>query len=383
MRERAAVSFPVVVGALLGCVALAGIGCGGTIGEHQDAGIGGDARAGEGGGGDGAAGGDGGGSDAAPGLDGGADDGAQGDAAAGTGLAASYPGDIGLETDPAVVWFEGFEEGSVAAVTARYEQAQNQAGMTLVADVPAKSGGTASMKLTSSVSANATDLYKKLPDHDEWFVRWYAKYQAGITWHHSGVWVGGYNPASNWPSPQAGLKPNGDDRFSVSIEPVYGVGGNAPRFDFYNYWMTMHSWMAVPSGDTAYYGNGLVHQSSFTIDEGQWVCLEVHVKVNPGASSASGAVLEVWKNDLLVQSFTDAGPLGYWIRDKFSPTGADGQECTDYPAPADTVLDLQLRNTAALRLNAFWPQNYITEGPEGSVQYDHMVVATRYVGCLR
>jgi hypothetical protein len=365
-------------GALLACLLAAS--CSGTIGAQRDAGP--DAA------GDGQVPGDAsvdGSGDAAPGADGGQPDGGQADAAQADGatvLAAEYPGDIDIESDPDVVWFEGFEAGSVAAVTARYEQAQNQAGMTLVSDVPAGSGGAASLRLTAGVSANATDLYKHLPDYEEWYVRWYAKYQANVTWHHSGVWIGGYNPSSDWPSPQAGLKPNGDDRFSVSIEPVYS-GPSGKRFDFYNYWMKMHSWMDVPSGDTAYYGNGFVHQNAFTIDEGQWVCLEVHVRLNPGASSGAGAVLEVWKNDVLVRRFDDSGPLGYWIRDKFCPTGADGQECTDYPAPADTILDLQLRSTLALKLNAFWPQNYITEGPDGSLQYDHMVVATRRVGCLR
>jgi hypothetical protein len=164
---------------------------------------------------------------------------------------------------------------------------------------------------------------------------------------------------------------------------VWGVGGAAPRFDFYNYWMTMHSWMAQPSGSTAYYGNALVHQNSFTIDEGRWVCLEVHIALNSDPSSARGAVLEVWKNDARVQRFDEAGPPGYWIRDKFCPRGADGTECTSYPAPANAILDLQFRNTPALQLNAFWPQNYITAGPDGSVQYDDMVVATQRLGCLQ
>lgn len=299
------------------------------------------------------------------------------------GLASKYPGDVGMDRDPAVVWVENFEEGSVAAVTSRYEQAQNSAGMALVADVPPRSAGRSSLRLTAGVSANATDLYKQLQDHDELFVRWYAKYQPGIHWHHSGVWVGGYNPSSRWPNPQAGLRPAGDDRLSVSIEPVWGVGGAAPRLDFYNYWMKMHSWMAQPAGNTAYYGNVLVNQRAFTVDEGQWLCIELHVKLNTDASSSRGAILEVWKNDALVQRFDDGGPLGYWIRDKFCPQGADGPECTDYPAPAEVVLDLQFRSTQALRLNAFWPQNYITEGPDGSVQYDDMVVATQRVGCLR
>jgi hypothetical protein len=298
-------------------------------------------------------------------------------------LVARYPGDAGIEGDPAVVWAEGFEQGSVAAVTARYDNWKNAGGMALVADVPPGSAGLASLRMTAGAAMPATDLYKRLPDRDEIYARWYVKYQAGVQWHHSGVWIGGYAPPSPWPSPHAGTRPNGDDRFSVAVEPVFAVASGAARLDFYNYWMRMHSWMDAPSGGDAYYGNTLVHLSDFTVDAGRWLCLEVHVRLNTSPSSAQGAVLEVWKDDVLVQRFDDNGPRGYWIRDKFCPAGADGAECTNYPAAANTVLDLQFRSTPALRLNAFWPQNYITSGPVGSLQFDNMVLAGERVGCLR
>jgi hypothetical protein len=278
---------------------------------------------------------------------------------------------------------ESFEEGTVAAIAARYDDKKNLPGWSLQNDVPARSAGQSSLRLLAGVANNATDFYKKLPDHDELWVRWNAKYQPGIQWHHTGVWFGGYDPPLSYPSPQAGLKPNGDDRLSISVEPVWDVGGAAPRLDYYNYWMQMHSWMAQPSGNTAYYGNPLVHRNAFTLDEGQWLCLEVHVKLNTDLASGKGAVLEVWKNDALVQRFDETGPLGYWIKDKFCPPTGDGTECTAYPAPFDTVLDLQFRSVSTLHLNAFWPQNYITSGPDGWVEYDDMVVATERVGCLR
>ncbi len=303
------------------------------------------------------------------------------------GLASKYPCDNGIANDPAVVWVENFEEGSVSAVTSRYDSSNDPAGMSLTGDKPAKSCGAASMTLTSSGDgANATDLYKSFPPgYDEWFVRWYAKYQTGnITWHHVGVWFGGYNPPIPYPNPQAGLKPNGDDRFSVSIEPVWDVGTGAARFDTYDYWMQMHSWMAQPSGNTAYYGNALINENAFKVDEGSWVCLEVHVKLNTDLASGAGAMLEVWKNDQLVVSYDDTGPKGYWIRDKFCIPASDGTECTQYPAPFDTVLDLQYRSVSALKLNAFWPQNYITQtGNTGSLQLDDMVIATTRIGCMQ
>src|SRR6185503_8434609 len=104
-------------------------------------------------------------------------------------LSDKYPGDVGLGGDSAVVWFEDFEEGSVGAVVARYNQAQGQARMQLVTDAPKGSA----LALTAGGAVSAVDLYKQLPDHDDVFVRWYVKYDANIPWHHSGMWFGGYN----------------------------------------------------------------------------------------------------------------------------------------------------------------------------------------------
>lgn len=221
-------------------------------------------------------------------------------------LAQKYKGDVGMQNDPSVVWMENFEEGSSNAVTSRYDSHANTPGLTLETDVPAKSSGKASGRMTSNGdTANATDLYKSFSTgYDEWYVRWYAKYEPGtIQWHHTGNWFGGYSPATPYPNPQAGLKPNGDDRFSISIEPVFDVGTGAARFDTYDYWMQMHSWMDIPQGNTAYYGNAVVHQNAFKVDEGNWVCLEVHVKMNTDLASGTGAMLEIWKDDALVQSF--------------------------------------------------------------------------------
>jgi len=50
---------------------------------------------------------------------------------------------------------------------------------------------------------------------------------------------------------------------------------------------------------------------------------------------------------------------------------------------ATEVLDLQVRRVSGLRLNAFWPQNYITDSAEGTLTFEQMVVATRRVGCIR
>ncbi|HVU01615.1 MAG TPA: hypothetical protein VHE30_07685 [Polyangiaceae bacterium] len=298
-------------------------------------------------------------------------------------LASQYPGDVGIASDPDVIWAEDFEEDSVATLLARYDDSKPD-GLSLDADVPAKSSGKASGKLTANgAGPNAVDFFKRLPDVDELWVRYYAKYEANVPWHHTGVWIGGYNPPTSYPNPQAGLKPNGDDRFAVSLEPME-QNTAAPRMDTYDYWMTMHSWMDVPSGDTAYYGNAVIHDPTFTAKD-TWQCFEVHIKLNPDPASALGAELGAWLDDRTLAAFTDSAPLGYWVKDKFCMDAAVGTECTDYrPAnPTLVPLDLQYRNTSALRLNYFWPQNYITDAGGGSVHYDDMVLAKRRIGCIR
>lgn len=293
-------------------------------------------------------------------------------------LASRYPCDKGIESDPSFVWGENFEEGSLSAFASRYDQVDNTPGMAFVSDVPVKSCGGHAMSLTAGGSVSATDFYKKLPNANELYVRWYAKYEAMVPWHHTGVWFGGYDPPQSYPSPHAGIKPAGNDRFELAIEPIWGVGSPNPDFDFYNYWMQMHT---CSSCDGDYWGNALISKTSFTADDDTWVCVETHAVVNSDLGSTKGAVLEVWKNDVLVQAFPETGGVGFWVQDHYCPVGANGSQCA-YSPTAPGPLDLQLRSTASLQLNYFWPQNYITSTQTGTVEYDDMVVATSRIGCL-
>ena len=301
-----------------------------------------------------------------------------------TTLSQEYPGDVGIQNDPSVVWSEHFDEGSIGAFVARYDTYDNEAGMSLVPDVPAGSAEKYAIQLTSNptTGADATDFYKNFANfssgYTDLYFRWYVKYQAGIPYHHTGVWFGGYNPPLNWPYPHAGQKPTGTDRFSIAIEPIWHVGTSNPVLDFYNYWMNMQS---CSSCGGKYWGNELVENNSFTADT-TWECIEVHLAINTDMNSAAGSMLEVWKNNNLVQSFSPTGPAGGWVQDHYCPAGSTASQCQysyTLPGPAD----LQVRTTSALNINYFWPQNYITSGNgPGSVWYSNMVVATKRIGCL-
>src|SRR5213076_629300 len=131
---------------------------------------------------------------------------------------------------------------------------------------------------------------------------------------------------------------------------------------------------------TSYYGNVVIHDPGNLAPADAWFCSEIHLVMNTNLATGAGAVLEAWKNDVLVRRFDDSGPLGYWVRDKFCPDDATGTECTDYRPPASdprVVMNQRYRSVAALKINTFWPQNYITSGPAGAMQLDDIVVAKR------
>ena len=57
-------------------------------------------------------------------------------------LAEKYPGDIGIESDPNVVFVENFEEGALNLVLDNWESVQKADIMSLVPDTPALSSGS-------------------------------------------------------------------------------------------------------------------------------------------------------------------------------------------------------------------------------------------------
>src|SRR2546428_11284763 len=61
-------------------------------------------------------------------------------------LADRYPCDRGIAGDPAVVWAENFEEGSVSAVAARHHDYQNPSGTALVTHNANTTRGAAPMR---------------------------------------------------------------------------------------------------------------------------------------------------------------------------------------------------------------------------------------------
>ena len=49
----------------------------------------------------------------------------------------------------------------------------------------------------------------------------------------------------------------------------------------------------------------------------------------------------------------------------------------------ELLFTLAKATLSSKKLNAFWPQNYITDPAQGTLTLDQMVVATQRVGCIR
>ena len=286
------------------------------------------------------------------------------------GIAAQHPGDQGIETDSKVIFVEMFEEATVAALIQRWEDYSGSGIFSFNGDIPAGSAGARSLLMTH-VGGQGTGgyLYRRLlPGYSKLYLRYYVKFDPACRPIRHFPWLGGYNPSTSWPQGGAGTRPTGTDRFSSGVE----TSESAWRWDFYTYWMEMRS-----SGGS-YWGNDFVNDSSYTVPKGEWICVEFMLQMNTPTTSRGGEQA-LWINgqpryagNQLVSHLGPGFPNGNWVGDSF------------YPSSTGTPFEgFRWRSTDALNINFVWLEFYITDSPTGvtsRVWFDHVVVATDYIG---
>jgi hypothetical protein len=287
------------------------------------------------------------------------------------GLASQYKGDKGIEKDPDVIFVENFEDDSLDAVKARWESVQNIDIMSLSPDVPVASAGKQSL-LMSHVGGESTGghLYRRLlPGYEKIYVRFYVKFDKDCYPIHHFVHVGGYNPPTPWPQGGAGIRPEGNERFTTGVEPY----GKKWRWDFYSYWMGMRS-----SPDKKSWGHDFINDGNLKAEREKWICVELMMKMNDPVTESNGEQAiwidgKSWKKDGQVVSHLGKGfPKGKWVWDSFTP---DPQ--------GEPFEGFQWRNDEELNVNFLWILLYITKAPAGHVSkvwFDDIVVAKKYIG---
>lgn len=305
-----------------------------------------------------------------------------------TGIASRYPGDLGIAKDPAVVFVETFEGSTIEAIGKRWDTVRDSDVMSLSRDVPKNSSGKQSI-LISQLAEKGTgaDLYRQLGDgYEKLYTRMYVKFAEDCEpVHHFGTCVGGNNPATRWPSVRAGEPTKGDKSFWVGIEPF----GKKWQWDYYAYWCEMRG--SPPRGQT--WGNSFTHDESRKVRKGEWVCIEVMVKMNKVGDT--DGELALWIDGRKVSHLGRGFPRGKWTFDKFLP-GQEGEgvrwnitkgdrEYFETAKGGDPFEGFRFRTTEKLNANFVWLYLYITKcttGHANRVWFDDVVVAKEYIGPL-
>ena len=228
------------------------------------------------------------------------------------GLAAKYPGDVGLAHDARVLFAEDFESGTLAELTKRWTETSNKDGkvLALSPDAPPGSVGKRSLQMTATLGENSGGhLYQRLPRGvEKLHARFYVKFAEDAGYEHHFVSLGGYNPPTNWPQGGAGERPRGDDRIYIGIEP-HGHYGRVPPpggWSFYSYWPEMKI-----SADGKYWGNAMSTETPLAVPRGRWQCVEVMAKLNSAPDKADGE-LALWLDGRKAMHIAQGTPRGQW-----------------------------------------------------------------------
>ena len=315
----------------------------------------------------------------------------------GGGLAARYPGDIGIEKDPAVVFAENFEEGTLDELFGRWTDTSNKNGKVLAfsTDVAGESAGRRSLQMTATKGENSGGhLFKVLsPGHDELYVRFYTRFAADYGFCHHFVRIRGMIDPVPYPLGQISKQPSA--RWcGTDIEPVRGseFGRSAAPtpppgiWALSSYWPEMRSWQGP--GGTSFYPDMFEPNSRVAVRRDRWVCVEVMVKMNSSPEKSDGEQA-AWIDGKLISHYAPGTVRGYWHRDKFLLDDNQGEPFEGF----------RWRKDARLKWNRLLLLHYVSERtfkktdayasehPEttintriATVWFDDIVVATQYIG---
>jgi len=281
------------------------------------------------------------------------------------GIAAKYPGDVGIENDADVVLVENFELGSLDRLrnVKSTNMLHGRRWSGLVGDKDSKRlkktisidsgdnnahGGKHSLKIVvSEESFESGGLLTRLKKgHDQLYARMYIKFAVDYQLEsHTGFMLTASTDKTAWFNGHAGIVPKGNDRFGGTLEPEPIGGGDPPgNWVFYSYWHQMQG----------RWGNRLANvKNSVRVVRDRWTCIELMFKANT----------EPEKSD---------GECAYWIDGDLSYHGTG----------------FCWRTTNDLKLNTLYPHHYMNKNGRAWASsqspriqwFDDIVVATKYIG---
>jgi hypothetical protein len=282
----------------------------------------------------------------------------------GNGIAAKYPGDIGIAEDPAVVFADGFEDiEDVVMDTSPYPQKgkrwDNTWGMVrLTRDPENVHSGRQAIEITHTEPRSHGTEKRLEPGCDTIFLRYYMKFAKEFPGcHHTGMAILGAAPGVNLGN-STGVRPDGRNHFTALVDttPTWGTAPPGPPgyMDIYCYHMDQgRKWgdLLYPTGDMlppeskGLFGEHFVPRPNIMAERGRWYCYELMVQTNtPGERD---------------------GRVSFWV---------DGKLAGDFP-------NLRLRSVKNLKANYLVIVSYSSTRHEHVTHwYDDIVAATSYIG---
>lgn len=277
----------------------------------------------------------------------------------GAGLAARYPGDVGIANDPAVLFADNFESGDMR------KWDQHRGRVVLTPDRPNSGRWCVEMPMERGRNHGGDAIKWFMPGADAVYARLYVKFSRDYEYDHHFVWLGANQRTNKWSAfGKAGLKPDGS-YYSTGMEPWFAWGKNPPpgEVNLYTYYLDMEPDRKM----NKYWGNGFFPPGPAKGSDAakdrvippldQWQCWEFMIQANSAPDKADGKQA-MWVDGKLIGAFTG----------------------------------IRWRDDLDLKVNCFWLQHYgYDEGDptkeywkdSQSVWFDDVVVARSYIGPIR
>jgi hypothetical protein len=276
----------------------------------------------------------------------------------GSGLAARYPGDRGIEKDPTVLFAENFERGDLRA------WGETKGPVTITANAPHAGARCVEIPMHRGKDTGGHLIKWLTPGADTVYVRFYVKFSKDYQYNHHFVTLLANPPDDRWRAfGKAGLKPDGS-YFNSGMEPWFAWGKNPSpgEVNLYAYYPDM----AIDAKMNKYWGNAFFPSGP---DKGEaagpkrvippldrWQCWEFMIQANSAPEKADGR-------------------QAMWV---------DGKRVGEF-----TGLRWRTRND--VKINCLWLQHYGYDDSDPTRQFskdqqtvwfDDVVVSTKYVGPL-
>lgn len=273
------------------------------------------------------------------------------------GIAAAYPGDAGIGSDPDVLFADDFESGDLK----KWDRTRGPAGID--GEAPNAGRWAARFEMHRGRNTGSDAIKWFMPGADAVYARFYVKFSKDYRYNHHFVWLGANQAGDRHSSfGKAGRKPDGT-YYSTGMEPWFAWGKNPfpGEVNLYSYYLDM---LPDKKMTDKYWGNQFFPPG-------------------PGKGTQAGPSRVI-------------PPLDKWqcwefmIQANTAPDKADGRQAMWVDGrPAGEFTGIRWRNNPELKVNSLWLENYGYDqgdptrrywGEEQAVWFDDIVVAKRYIG---